>query len=139
MTIKIEQQLHWSINNNGKKFSTYNKNEKIYDVWLPYRSKLAAAIINGLEIFPFFENTSCIYVDSSPENTLNHILNIIGTKEKVFTLNNQQSNYLNNLKNNFPNLMFFDNISTIKTVQVDVLYVSLSEQNYADIILNSKN
>ena len=32
--------------------------------------------------------------------------------------------------------MFFDNISTIKTVQVDVLYVSLSEQNYADIILN---
>src|SRR4030065_2682548 len=49
-----------------------------YRLWDPFRSKLAAAIMNGLEIFPFKENSSVLYLGVSTDTTASHISDIVG-------------------------------------------------------------
>ncbi|HET6517463.1 MAG TPA: fibrillarin-like rRNA/tRNA 2'-O-methyltransferase [Nitrosopumilaceae archaeon] len=55
-----------------------------YRLWDPFRSKLAAAIMNGLEDFPFKENSSVLYLGVSTGTTVSHISDIIGPKGIVF-------------------------------------------------------
>lgn len=52
--------------------------------WDPYRSKLAAAIINHLEIFPFREGTCCLYLGASTGTTVSHVSDIVGPSGKIF-------------------------------------------------------
>ena len=53
-------------------------------LWDPYRSKLAATIINHLEIFPFKAGVSCLYLGASTGTTVSHISDIVGNSGKVF-------------------------------------------------------
>ncbi len=55
-----------------------------YRLWDPFRSKLAAAILNGLEDFPFKENSSVLYLGVSTGTTASHISDIVGPKGIVF-------------------------------------------------------
>ena len=55
-----------------------------YRVWDPFRSKLAAAIVNGLEDFPFKENSSVLYLGVSTGTTISHISDIVGPKGIIF-------------------------------------------------------
>jgi fibrillarin-like pre-rRNA processing protein len=55
-----------------------------YRVWDPFRSKLAAAIMNGLEDFPFKENSSVLYLGVSTGTTVSHISDIVGPKGIIF-------------------------------------------------------
>lgn len=55
-----------------------------YRLWEPFRSKLAAAIMNGLEDFPFKENSSVLYLGVSTGTTASHISDIVGPKGIVF-------------------------------------------------------
>jgi fibrillarin-like pre-rRNA processing protein len=55
-----------------------------YRQWDPYRSKLAAAIINRLEVFPYKEGTSCLYLGASTGTTVSHISDIIGGSGRIF-------------------------------------------------------
>jgi len=55
-----------------------------YRLWDPFRSKLAAAIMNGLEDFPFKENSSVLYLGVSTGTTASHISDIVGPKGIVF-------------------------------------------------------
>lgn len=52
--------------------------------WDPYRSKLAAAIINHLEIFPYREGSSCLYLGASTGTTVSHISDIVGPSGRIF-------------------------------------------------------
>lgn len=47
-----------------------------YRLWNPRRSKLAAAILNGLETFPFHDNSKIIYLGASTGTTPSHISDI---------------------------------------------------------------
>lgn len=47
-----------------------------YRIWNPRRSKLAAAILNGLKIFPFHENSKVLYLGASTGTTPSHISDI---------------------------------------------------------------
>ena len=55
-----------------------------YRLWDPFRSKLAASILNGLETFPFKEESNVLYLGASTGTTVSHISDIIGPKGIVF-------------------------------------------------------
>ena len=55
-----------------------------YRLWDPFRSKLAASILNGLEVFPFKEESTVLYLGASTGTTVSHISDIVGGKGIVF-------------------------------------------------------
>lgn len=55
-----------------------------YRLWDPFRSKLAASILNGLETFPFKEESTVLYLGASTGTTVSHISDIVGGKGIVF-------------------------------------------------------
>ena len=50
--------------------------DKEYRIWDPRRSKLGAAILNGLEIFPFKEDSKVLYLGASAGTTPSHVSDI---------------------------------------------------------------
>ncbi|MEN6293857.1 MAG: fibrillarin-like rRNA/tRNA 2'-O-methyltransferase [Methanobacterium sp.] len=50
--------------------------DKEYRIWDPRRSKLGAAILNGLETFPFKEDSKVLYLGASAGTTPSHISDI---------------------------------------------------------------
>ena len=55
-----------------------------YRVWNPFRSKLAAAIMNGLEDFPFIEKSDVLYLGVSTGTTISHISDMVGQSGIIF-------------------------------------------------------
>ena len=55
-----------------------------YRLWDPFRSKLAAAIINELEYFPFKNKSKVIVLGASTGTTVSHISDIVGPNGIVF-------------------------------------------------------
>jgi fibrillarin-like pre-rRNA processing protein len=66
----------------GEKLITKKGTE--YRLWDPFRSKLAAAIMNGLEIFPFKNKSTVLYLGVSTGTTVSHISDIVGPTGIVF-------------------------------------------------------
>lgn len=60
------------------------KNKTEYRLWDPFRSKLAAAILNGLKTFPFKEGSTVLYLGASTGTTVSHISDIVGPRGVVF-------------------------------------------------------
>ena len=81
VTIRNEKKLATLSNvstNQDYKENLVEMNGKYYSIWNPHMSKLAAAIINGMEIFPILKKTKILYVDPDAEKTVKHISNIVG-------------------------------------------------------------
>jgi fibrillarin-like pre-rRNA processing protein len=55
-----------------------------YRLWEPFRSKLAAAIMNGLEVFPFQDKSTVLYLGVSTGTTISHISDIVGPNGIIF-------------------------------------------------------
>ena len=55
-----------------------------YRLWEPFRSKLAAAIMNGLEVFPFQNKSTVLYLGVSTGTTISHISDIVGPDGIIF-------------------------------------------------------
>ena len=55
-----------------------------YRLWDPFRSKLAAAIMNGLEEFPFKNKAKVLYLGTSTGTTVSHISDIVGSSGVIF-------------------------------------------------------
>ena len=55
-----------------------------YRLWDAFRSKLAAAIMNELEYFPFENKSKVLYLGASTGTTVSHISDIIGPSGIVF-------------------------------------------------------
>jgi fibrillarin-like pre-rRNA processing protein len=158
-----EDTIFWITVKNKKKLATLNnvsvnqaynerlveKNGKQYNVWNHYRSKLAAAIINGLEIFPILKKTRVLYFGDTAKNTVSHISDIIGIDGKIFVVNDiteNSKNFLEKISNNRTNVftIIYDKnnpaqfSSTIETV--DVIYLDITQPNKTEITIdNCKN
>jgi len=63
-----------------------SKNGIEYRIWDPFRSKLAASIMNRLEEFPFKKNSSVLYLGVSTGTTASHISDIVGMEGKIFAV-----------------------------------------------------
>ena len=154
--------ISWIIVNNSLKLTTRNLirgnkfyNEKIvfsndqeYRVWTPYRSRLAAAILNGIEILPIIEKSRVLYLGTSEVITLSHISDIIGTEGVVYVVEHSQENAKELIEKLVPKR---DNIKPIimdmaKPSQyeiidgkVDVVYVDVEQSKEVEIaLLNCK-
>ncbi len=53
-------------------------------IWNPFRSKLAAAIMNGLDDFPFTQKSNVLYLGVSTGTTISHISDIVGQDGTIF-------------------------------------------------------
>ena len=57
-----------------------------FRLWDPFRSKLAASIMNGLENFPFKNKTTVLYLGASTGTTVSHVSDIVGPNGLVFAV-----------------------------------------------------
>lgn len=57
-----------------------------YRTWEPYRSKLAAALINGLKKIPIGDGSVVLYLGASAGTTVSHISDIVGSNGRVFAV-----------------------------------------------------
>ncbi len=54
--------------------------------WDPFRSKLSASILRGLEFMPFREGTRCLYLGASTGTTVSHLSDIVGEAGRIFAV-----------------------------------------------------
>ena len=158
-----EDVIFWVTVRNEKKLATlsnvsttqYNKenlvemNGKQHSIWNPYMSKLAAAIINGMEIFPILKKTKILYLDPTSEKTIKHISDIVGINGKIFVVRNimkNSKNFLEQIAKNRSNIFTIipDKTNPARltgmTEMVDVIYIDIAEHNQTEIaIQNCKN
>lgn len=64
----------------------YKKSGVEYRVWDPFRSKLAAALIIGLDVFPIRQGSKILYLGSSTGTTVSHISDIVGHNGIIFAV-----------------------------------------------------
>jgi len=72
------------IGNQVYKEKLIKKKDIEYRLWDPFRSKLAAVIMNGLEVFPFQDKSSVLYLGVSTGTTVSHISDIVGPQGIIF-------------------------------------------------------
>ena len=113
---------------NNKNFS-YKHENLFYYIWDPYSSKLAAAIFNGLEIFPFINNSKILYVTDFPNYTFIHLSNLVGTDGIIF-LNeekNSSNSSINKSISQLKNLKIIDNMESFNILQeLDVILIDVN-------------
>ena len=159
MKIKADT-IFWITVKNKKKLATLNNasinevyNEKLikingkqYNLWNPYTSKLAAAIVNGMEIFPILKKTKVLYLNGTIEKTLSHISDIIGVNGKIFILkdiNENSKKFLENVMNDRTNVFTItrDNGDpakfSSKTEMVNVVYVDITQHNETEVAIQN--
>ncbi|PVX24784.1 MAG: fibrillarin [Candidatus Bathyarchaeum sp.] len=66
----------------GERLVKFEKKE--YRLWDPYRSKLAAAIINGLETVPIAPTQRVLYLGAASGTTASHVSDIVGEGGQVY-------------------------------------------------------
>ena len=159
MKIK-DDTIFWITVKNKKKLATLNNasinevyNEKLikingkqYNLWNPYTSKLAAAIVNGMEIFPILKKTKILYLNGAIEKTLSHISDIIGVNGKIFILrdiNENSKKFLDNVMNDRTNVFTItrDNGDpakfSSKSEMVNVVYVDITQHNETEVAIQN--
>ena len=152
VTVRNEKKLATLSNmstNRDYKENLVQTNGKRYSIWNPYTSKLAAAIINGMEIFPILKKTKILYLDPTSEKTIKHISDIVGINGKIFVVRNimkNSKNFLEQIAKNRSNIFTIipDKTNPARptgmTEMVDVIYIDIAEHNQTEIaIQNCKN
>jgi fibrillarin-like pre-rRNA processing protein len=64
----------------------YKKGGVEYRIWDPFRSKLAAALMIGLEVFPIKKGTMILYLGASTGTTVSHISDIVDYNGMIFAV-----------------------------------------------------
>ena len=111
--------------------------------WNPYKSKLAAAIRNGLQIIPIIKNSKIVCINLPEESTMLHISNIVGSGGSVFVIdvNKNKKSFLNKLVNTHKNIIpIYDKVDELSffssiTGKVDALYVDIPESEQIETIV----
>ncbi|MBP1449236.1 MAG: fibrillarin-like rRNA/tRNA 2'-O-methyltransferase [Thermoproteus sp.] len=57
-----------------------------YREWNPYRSKLAAAILNGLKEMPIAEGSHVLYLGAASGTTPSHVSDIVGERGVIYSV-----------------------------------------------------
>ena len=117
-----------------------------YRLWDPFRSKLAAAIMNGLNEFPFENKTKVLYLGVSAGTTVSHISDIVGPSGIVFAVEHASRvarDFLDRVashrKNIIPILQDARKPSEYFSVfgKVDVVYVDIAQPDQTRIAIEN--
>ncbi|MCZ6584153.1 MAG: fibrillarin-like rRNA/tRNA 2'-O-methyltransferase, partial [Thaumarchaeota archaeon] len=121
-----------------------NKKGIEYRVWDPFRSKLAAVIMNGLEIFPFKEKSKVLYLGVSTGTTISHISDIVGPGGIIFGIEHSSRvarDFLDRVasyrKNIIPIMQDARQPQQYFSVfgKVDVVYVDIAQPDQTEIAI----
>ena len=158
--LEDKQHIFWFQVEGEKKLATENLmpgnqvyNEKLlnvkgveYRIWSPFRSKLAASIMNGLKDFPFNKKSDVLYLGVSTGTTISHISDIVGQDGTIFGIEHATRvarDFLDRVASHRKNIVpiiqdarkpeeFF---SVYK--KVDVVYVDIAQPDQTDIAIEN--
>jgi len=145
-----KKQIFTENKKESKGLKVYNEKiikqkNKEYRSWNPYRSKLAAAILNGLE-FELKQDSNILYLGAATGTTVSHISDIL-IDGLVYAIENSPiaMKKMLNICIKRPNIVPIledanhpDRYSSIVNT-VDLVYQDISQRNQADIFINNIN
>ena len=119
-----------------------------YRLWDPFRSKLAASIMNNLEEFPFENKTKVLYLGASTGTTVSHISDIVGPNGIVFGVEHASRvarDFLDRVASHRTNIIpilqdarkpkeFFSVFG-----KVDIVYVDIAQPDQTKIAIDNCN
>ena len=110
--------------------------------WSPFLSKLSAALFNGLEVFPFRNNSKIFFLEESRTTTLTHIHDLVDSSSQIIShkLNekNLEINYADKNGIESFDVMYFDSGTIKNPIAKIVDYQKLLKKfGFFIIVLNS--
>jgi len=158
--LEDKQNIFWFQIDGEKKLATENLvpgnqvyNEKLvqyngveYRIWNPFRSKLAAAIMNDLKNFPFNQKSDVLYLGVSTGTTISHISDIVNQGGTIFGIEHASRvarDFLDRVASHRKNIVpiiqdarrpeeFF---SVYK--KVDIVYVDIAQPDQTNIAIEN--
>ncbi len=134
------------IGNQVYKEKLIKKKDIEYRLWDPFRSKLAAVIMNGLEVFPFQDKSNVLYLGVSTGTTISHISDIVGPKGIIFGVEHSSRvarDFLDRVashrKNIIPIMQDARQPQQYFSVycKVDIVYVDIAQPDQTDIAITN--
>jgi len=134
------------IGNQVYKEKLIKKKDIEYRLWDPFRSKLAAVIMNGLEVFPFQDKSNVLYLGVSTGTTVSHISDIVGPQGIIFGVEHSSRvarDFLDRVashrKNIIPIMQDARQPQQYFSVycKVDVVYVDIAQPDQTDIAITN--
>ncbi len=120
------------------------KGDVEYRMWNPYRSKLAAAMMNGLKTVAIKPGSNVLYLGAATGTTPSHVSDIVGNEGGVYCVEISERNMRELIKlcerrtNMMPILADALERDYIKDVGLcDVIYQDISAKGQAQILLNN--
>ncbi len=116
-----------------------------YRMWNPYRSKLAAALLNGMKTMAIGSGSNVLYLGAANGTTCSHVSDIVGMNGSVFCveLSKRSMRDLINVCESRENMLpIFANAENVQEYQedvgeVDVIYQDVSARDQAGILLKN--
>ena len=117
-----------------------------YRLWDPFRSKLAAAVLKGLETVPIQPNDKVLYLGAATGTTASHVSDVVGEKGHVYCIE-FASRSIRELINNV--CMFRPNMSpiladarfperfSVLVEKVDEIYCDIAQPEQAKILADN--
>jgi len=128
----------------NEKLVQYNGVE--YRIWNPFRSKLAAAIMNDLKNFPFNQKSDVLYLGVSTGTTISHISDIVNQGGTIFGIEHASRvarDFLDRVasyrKNIVPIIQDARRPEEFFSVykKVDIVYVDIAQPDQTDIAIKN--
>jgi len=117
-----------------------------YRVWDPFRSKLAAALTIGLDVFPIKSGTKVLYLGASTGTTVSHISDIVGYSGIVFSVEHASRvarDFLDRVAGHRPNVVpILQDARQPKNYfsiygKVDVVYSDIAQPDQTEIAITN--
>jgi fibrillarin-like pre-rRNA processing protein len=116
-----------------------------YRLWNPYRSKLAAAMINGMRQMHIKEKSSVLYLGAASGTTPSHVSDIVGKEGIVFCVEISERSVRDLMKvcevrhNMLPILQDARNTEAYSedVGTCDILYQDIAARDQADILIRN--
>jgi len=132
------------IGNQVYKEKLVKKKDVEYRVWDPFRSKLAAAIMNGLNKFPIADKSNILYLGVSTGTTISHISDIVGPRGIIFGVEHSSRvarDFLDRVASHRPNIIpIIQDARQPKQYfsiygKVDIVYVDIAQPDQTEIAI----
>ncbi|WP_456419945.1 fibrillarin-like rRNA/tRNA 2'-O-methyltransferase, partial [Methanocaldococcus infernus] len=115
-----------------------------YRVWNPYKSKLAAAIVNGLKVMPIKRDSKVLYLGASAGTTPSHVSDIVEdgiiyALEYAPRIMRELLDSCSDRKNLVPILGDANKPWEYSNIveKVDVIYEDVAQPNQAEILIKN--
>ncbi len=124
----------------------YSFGEEEYREWVPYRSKLAAAILCGLKGWALRRGSKVLYLGAASGTTTSHVSDIVGPEGLVYAVEfapRVMSQFLERVARRRPNVIavFGDARLPEKYLgivdKVDAIYCDIAQPDQAKILLSN--